>query len=687
MSTAKWISGKYAKIIIISLAFIGLYIVRVNLANPARLPVRSLYLSESLNVELVEQLGGGISSGQVKPLAVRGNLVYSGMGPRLVVLDISDPSHISILGQSDIIPGMIGEIALMGNYVYIASGPHGDNEGNNQKLHIVDVTDPAQPRYVASYAPEGKSVSSVFVSEDYLFITAMDMDGGRRSPDGDFYILDPSNPEQPKELGHYVFRTGISDIETLGQYVYLSTNEPGLQILDISDAREPSLVEALYPSTSGGEIVLKGNYLYIDISSKEIPWGFDILDVSNPKAPLKVASHNLDINASKLVSVYQNIAYFFSLGSQDSITYFDISDPNNPIDLGTQEFEGRVVSIYDHLAFIMDGSRFKIFDITDPSNPAEIGSYSAFVPEEGWPALYLSETIGIVPVSSSDWSGLYILDFSQPTLPVIRKLYNIEDLRNVIGVNEGIVYYTTFAPSNYYGALDISDPGKPDVVWRNDIWDDKGNPFFLMVEGNYAYWINADEGIYLQDISDPANPKPISHQEELKGFDGFLKSAIYGNYMYILDGRELHVLDISEPTTIARVGIYNFPADQSGYSTITIIDGLAFVDNSLFSGSNPTKLLIFDLSDPPNLKLITSYDWSGYSAIEGISRSRIFINDHSGLHVVDFSEPKEPIEIGYYGIDQYGAGLFSLVLGEENIIYVSSYPNGLYVLRYLPPAE
>jgi len=92
------------------------------------------------NVELVGQIGGAC-----RAVAVQGNYAYVGVGPRLVVLDVSDPTKPAIRGQTAVLPAVVRDVALAGGYAYVAVGWAG--------LRVVDISDPANPREVGAYAP------------------------------------------------------------------------------------------------------------------------------------------------------------------------------------------------------------------------------------------------------------------------------------------------------------------------------------------------------------------------------------------------------------------------------------------------------------------------------------------------------------------------------------------------------
>jgi hypothetical protein len=148
-----------------------------------------------------------------------------------------------------------------------------------------------------------------------------------------------------------------------------------------------------------------------------------------------------------------------------------------------------------------------------------------------------------------------------------------------------------------------------------------------------------------------------------------------------LSGRQLYILNISNPESVVQSGLYQFPESESGYWKIKVFDNLAFLDNSVFSGNDPARLVILDLSNPTKPAQVASYKWASDSAMGGVSKKAVYIGDYAGLHVVDFSDAKHPREIGYY--DVLG-GFSSIALGQNNLIYALSTHNGLFTLRYVP---
>ncbi len=132
------------------------------------------------NAALIGQIGGSAYA-----VAVQGHYAYIGVGPRLVIVDISNPAQPIVVGQTRVLPNLISDIALAGSYAYIANSDSG--------LRIINMSDPTQPVEVGFYDTPG-SAGGVAVMGSYAYIA-----------DGYFglRIVNVSNPANPYEVGFY----------------------------------------------------------------------------------------------------------------------------------------------------------------------------------------------------------------------------------------------------------------------------------------------------------------------------------------------------------------------------------------------------------------------------------------------------------------------------------------------------
>ena len=124
--------------------------------------------------ELVDQFGGTVSA-----VAIEGSHAYMGIGRRLVVVDLSEATHIQYVGSSHLFDDLIYEIKIRDGYAYTATGSSG--------LHIIDISTPSEPQTVAHYQSVGFT-HSIDLSGDYAYLA---------NNTGGLHILNIALPTSP----------------------------------------------------------------------------------------------------------------------------------------------------------------------------------------------------------------------------------------------------------------------------------------------------------------------------------------------------------------------------------------------------------------------------------------------------------------------------------------------------------
>jgi hypothetical protein len=255
------------------------------------------------NVELVSQIGGA----DAHAVAVSGLYAYVGVGPRLVILDISDPRTPRAVGQSDSLPGIVNDVALGNNYAYVATLYAG--------LSIIAVSDPAHPYEVGAYDTPGWAVG-VAVSGGYAYVA--DGDRGLR-------IIAVSDPAHPYEVGFYDTPGSAWDVAVSGGYAYVADGD-SLRILDVSDPAHPYEVGSYDTPSFAWDVALSGSYAYVTEGKYAT---LSIISVSDPKHPREVGSYSMGWPPEN-VEMSGNYAYV----AAGDLLIFDVSDPVHPREVG-----------------------------------------------------------------------------------------------------------------------------------------------------------------------------------------------------------------------------------------------------------------------------------------------------------------------------------------------------------------
>jgi len=89
------------------------------------------------NLEYVGHIGGATNA-----VFVQGNYAYIGEGPRLTILDITNPTSPTLVGKTAPMPALMQDIYVSGNYAYIA-----DYDGG---LLILQLTEGEHQLYLPS---------------------------------------------------------------------------------------------------------------------------------------------------------------------------------------------------------------------------------------------------------------------------------------------------------------------------------------------------------------------------------------------------------------------------------------------------------------------------------------------------------------------------------------------------------
>ena len=217
-------------------------------------------------MRLIGQLGGAVNA-----LAVQGDTVYAGIGPRLLVFDVSNPQQPVLLGQTPPFAEIVQDVAGRRARVYVAAGASG--------LRIVDVSTPTRPIELGAFATPGFA-SGVAAFGNYAAV-ADRQDG--------LLIVNVSNPASPTLVGSLATPGLALDIAVTSgggpRLGVLATGE-GLAVVSLSDPANPS-AEGFFNSPGFAKSVAVADTLAYLADGDS---GLQIVNFADPAHPAAVGS-------------------------------------------------------------------------------------------------------------------------------------------------------------------------------------------------------------------------------------------------------------------------------------------------------------------------------------------------------------------------------------------------------------
>lgn len=213
-------------------------------------------------------------------ISIRGDLAYVAAytGHGLVVLDISNPPGLTVLGNA---PGITGEwIAIAGDHAYLASSSFG--------IYVVDVTTPSQPVHVGTLdLPHGTGERWQWpvVSGDHLFVR-------NNYSDPSVAIIDVGDPTTPTLVGSIDVSTNVAGLAGFGRWLLVPDfdNEPLIRIFDVGNPTAPVEHDPYLPVSGYAEVVeISGSVAYLSIyvltNPPDYTFAVEAVDFGDPAAP------------------------------------------------------------------------------------------------------------------------------------------------------------------------------------------------------------------------------------------------------------------------------------------------------------------------------------------------------------------------------------------------------------------
>ncbi len=612
-------------------------------------------------------------------------------------------------GQSTSWMGIVSDMECAGDHLVLADRVVG--------ALVFDIT--SGPIGAGGYQMWDARITDVELAGDYLFLA--DQYSG-------IYTIDALELPALSDIGTLDFAGQTREMVLAGHYLYCTGLESGLTIVDVQDPARPNLVVSMESLGTGRSVAVSGHHVLV-----AAPFGVQIIDVDDPEAPLLTSTIATVGDARWVLS-----AGSFALTIADTLQVFDLSNPNDPIEVaslpvtGVPYMEGGRLLLGSH-----DGLR--IIDVSDPSHPSVLGWY-----EKEWQPIgsfvtsliTMGDVAYVASGTGSREGTLYSVNIIDAGAPSLIAATDIGALVFDMAPSGDFLLATVSQSFHEAGSIrsyDIRDPGDPILVGTYEPqapqWRDN-TPLDILPAGRIAYVSvldlgNWDGGVQVVDISEPARlrragslPVPsattgvaigggIAVTTEAPGGLRIFDSAdpyalrelgwlgmptvdhhvvIEGNLAFV-GGQGLRVIDLEDATRPREIGAANI----SAYA-LQVVGGYAYV------ASIPT-LRIFDVHDPAAPEEVGSYDGQSDYRPEDIAVADstafvllgVNVNSVSStdIRIVDVSNPTAPTEIA--ATTCTGRPLAIAVSGHHLFVTTSDWENpdlfGLYIIDVSDPFE
>ena len=255
-----------------------------------------------------------------------------------------------------------------------------------------------------------------------------------------------------------------------------------------------------------------------------------------------------------------------------------------------------------------------IYDITDTENPIELGTVTT---PSGVRALDVVDNTAFV---AGDTSGLQIIDISNPESPQIISSVSSPDVAFDVVVENDIA----FVPSRFAGlqVIDVSDRLNPSVLTTLST-PSRANS--VAVSGNYAY-VTTDtaNGLEVVDVTDPENPFIAG---SLDTPELAVRLDVKDGYVYLADS-EGGLLIVDVQTSSAPVVVGTLPFNR--------LDDVTVSGDYAFLALNADGVAVADISNPENPTVVASLETGSFAqGVDVIGYTMYLANGAGGLKVID----------------------------------------------------
>jgi hypothetical protein len=598
---------------------------------------------------------GNIWGGKAQAIALRGNRAYLGLGARLIVLDITNPSAPAVVGQSRPLAGVLTDVAVAGNYAYVTAGEAG--------LRVLSLVPEYQPAEVG-YADTPGVAQSVALVGGYAYVAETGVTrGGLR-------IVDVKDPARPALAGSLFGPEPVYQVAVAGSYAYVATEIylQGLQVLQVSDPGHPQIVT--HAAISGARAVaVANNYAYTVTGD-----GIYAVNISNPAAPAPGPAYTPAwLNAIQRVAAGSGRAYF-ALGnpnypSWQGMRVVDVSNPANMVERGhvdTVDLANNVALSGTTVYLTAEDTGLHVINAANADAPVEQGGYGE-IGRANDSAILANEYLYVVTPLRHNGLAVFDVSTGYSNHPHWLGFADLPNGGSRIVIN-GLYAYIASDSLNEIVIMFLGNPHNPVVVNRMG----RGEPALDMaIHDNYLYVAGAS-GLWIYDLAAPDAPQRVG---VLGITGGARRLVIDGGFAYVTDGvYGLRIYDVHHT--------YAHPA-SGGYVRIRgNTNGVATDDMRVYvaadEGEGQTTLHVIDAANWRFPSEMASIPVPGEAADVALVGRTAYVGSQ-GVQAVNVADVGHLYNSGSYLLPQ---NTYAQVTSLSNNVYLSAGDAGLVTVTY-----
>ncbi|MGD8752558.1 MAG: hypothetical protein PVG14_14105 [Anaerolineales bacterium] len=382
-------------------------------------------------------------------------------------------------------------------------------------------------------------------------------------------------------------------------------------------------------------------------------------------------------------------AYAYLADRWQGLRVIDVSNPQQPVEIGSNSRLGSAVGldVIDDYAYIADS--------VDGFHTVHSPVYAGFQPLGTTSDHGVTEDVVIVrglAYLADGEEGLRILDVTNPTVPREIAVHDFGGDAVALAVR-GDFAFVADRGNGGLQILPISDPTR--LSEAPIFFDTPGQPNDLELLGDFIFVADGDTGVRIINIGNPSRPYEMGSIDtpgDAVGLD------VVGEYLYIADsGEGMRIVNISNPISPVEVGGYNSPGDARTVAVVELFDesvpeqtgtdeaAIEVTDASqriAYIADGSSGLHLLDVSDPGNPVLLGSYNDAEFVQDVSVVGERVFLaTRQQGLLLVDTSNPADIKLLAVHDTPGLARRLF---LGG-NLIFVADGNRGLRIVELVDP--